>query len=72
MAELAGAIKVVEKMSLADCFAAALATWEKAEIFTGAPEFEMVEKDVKVVWLQPMNQMGEHMTRRVRRGNNLR
>lgn len=51
LAELAGEIKVVKKMSLADCFAAALATQKKADLYTGDPEFKTVEKDLKVVWL---------------------
>jgi predicted nucleic acid-binding protein len=52
MAELAGEIKSAKKMSLADCFAAALASELKAEIYTGDPEFHEVEKDVKVIWLK--------------------
>lgn len=51
MAELAGEIKASNKMSLADCFAAALAKQRKLEIYTGDPEFKAVEKEVKVVWL---------------------
>lgn len=51
LAELAGEIKVVKRMSLADCFAAALAKQKKADLYTGDPEFKTVEKDVKVVWL---------------------
>jgi predicted nucleic acid-binding protein len=51
MAELAGEIKALRKMSLADCFAAALAKELKAELYTGDPEFREVEKDVKIVWL---------------------
>ena len=51
MAELAGEIKAAKKMSLADCFAAALAKELKAELYTGDPEFHEVEKDVKIVWL---------------------
>jgi predicted nucleic acid-binding protein len=51
MAELAGEIKAMRKMSLADCFAAALAKELKAELYTGDPEFREVEKDVKIVWL---------------------
>ena len=51
VAELAGEIKATRKMSLADCFAAALAKQEKADLYTGDPEFRSVEKDVKVVWL---------------------
>ena len=51
LAELAGELKVTKKMSLADCFAAALAKREKAEIYTGDPEFKTVEREIKVVWL---------------------
>lgn len=51
LAELAGEIKTVSKMSLADCFAAALAKQRKADLYTGDPEFRTVEKTVKVVWL---------------------
>ena len=51
MAELAGEIKASNKMSLADCFAAALAKQRKLEIYTGDPEFKAVEKEVKIVWL---------------------
>ena len=52
LAELAGEIKATKKMSLADCFAAALARDLKAELYTGDPEFHEVEKDVKIVWLR--------------------
>jgi ribonuclease VapC len=51
LSELAGELKVNKKMSLADCFAAALAKREKAEIYTGNPEFKTVEREIKVVWL---------------------
>jgi predicted nucleic acid-binding protein len=51
MAEGAGRIKAAHKMSLADCFAAALAIQKKAEIYTGDPEFRSVENEVKIVWL---------------------
>jgi ribonuclease VapC len=51
LAELAGELKVTKKMSLADCFAAALAKRENAEIYTGDPEFKTVEREIKVVWL---------------------
>ena len=51
LSELAGELKAVKKMSLADCFAAALAKREKAEIYTGDPEFKTVEREIKVVWL---------------------
>ena len=51
LAELAGEIKASGKMSLADCFAAALATQKKADLYTGDPEFKAVEKGIKVLWL---------------------
>lgn len=51
LAESAGAIKAAKKMSLANCFAAALAKQQQAEVYTGDPEFKAVEGEVKVVWL---------------------
>ena len=51
LSELAGELKVAKKMSLADCFTAALAKREKAEIYTGDPEFKTVGREIKVVWL---------------------
>lgn len=52
LAEAAGHIKSTKKMSLADCFAAALAKELKADLYTGDPEFHEVEDDVKIVWLK--------------------
>jgi predicted nucleic acid-binding protein len=51
LAEIAGEIKATKKMSLADCFAAALAKQKKVEIYTGDPEFETVESGIKIVWI---------------------
>ena len=51
LSELAGELKVSKKMSLADCFAAALAKHENAEVYTGDPEFKAVEREIKIVWL---------------------
>ncbi|MGR3303138.1 MAG: type II toxin-antitoxin system VapC family toxin [Candidatus Scalindua sp.] len=51
LAELAGEIKASYKMSLADCFAAAFAKMKKLEVYTGDPEFQEVESDIKIVWL---------------------
>ncbi len=51
LAESAGEIKVTRRMSLADCFAAALAKREGAELYTGDPEFRAVEKEIRIVWL---------------------
>ena len=39
------------KMSYADCFAAALAKREKAQLVTGDKEFTVVEPDVSIVWI---------------------
>ena len=51
LAEMAGEIKAHKKMSLADCFAAALAKQNKTEIYTGDPEFRAMGSEIKVVWL---------------------
>ena len=51
LAEEAGAIKAKHKMSLADCFAAALAKQKKGELYTGDPEFKAMEKELQIVWL---------------------
>jgi ribonuclease VapC len=49
----AAVFKAAHRMSYADCFAAALAKQENAELITGDPEFKAVERDVKVSWLPP-------------------
>lgn len=51
LAEMAGEFKATKKMSLADCFAAALAKQQKAEIYTGDPEFRAIVDEVKILWL---------------------
>jgi len=51
LAELAGEIKAFKKMSLADCFAAALAKQKQSDVYTGDPEFREVENKIRVVWL---------------------
>ena len=51
LAEAAGEIKVSHKMSLADCFAAALAKQRKLEIYTGDPEFKKLEKNISIHWI---------------------
>lgn len=50
LAEIAGAIKANKKMSLADCFAAALAKAHKADVYTGDPAFKTDEGEIKIVW----------------------
>jgi ribonuclease VapC len=49
LAEEAGAIKAKHKMSLADCFAAALAKHKKGKLYTGDPEFKAMEKELQIV-----------------------
>jgi len=51
LAEEAGELKATRKMSLADCFCAALARQKKADLYTGDPEFRTVEKEIKIIWL---------------------
>jgi predicted nucleic acid-binding protein len=51
LAEAAGEIKASHKMSLADCFAAALAKQKKAEIYTGDREFKAIESELRIMWL---------------------
>jgi predicted nucleic acid-binding protein len=47
----AAKFKVRGKISLADCFAAALALIERAELVTGDLEFKQVEDEVKIEWI---------------------
>jgi predicted nucleic acid-binding protein len=49
----AAVFKATKKMSYADCFAAALAKINNAELVTGDREFKVVEKELKKVrWLK--------------------
>jgi predicted nucleic acid-binding protein len=47
----AARVKATKRIAYADCFTVALARLKKAELHTGDPEFKVVEKAVKVVWL---------------------
>jgi len=47
----AAKFKASHKMSLADCFAAALAKQNKADLVTGDPEFRQVESQINIHWL---------------------
>jgi ribonuclease VapC len=47
----AGYFKSKNRMSFADCFAAALAKQRKAQLATGDPEFKQVESEVSIEWL---------------------
>jgi len=51
LAREAARFKSKGKMSFADCFAAALAKENKADLVTGDPEFSQVESQVKLLWL---------------------
>lgn len=51
LARVAGEFKSKNRMSFADCFAAALAKEHKAELVTGDKEFKQIENEVKVLWL---------------------
>jgi predicted nucleic acid-binding protein len=45
--------KATKKMSYADCFAAALAKTQNAELMTGDSEFKVVERELKKIhWLR--------------------
>lgn len=47
----AGVYKSKNRMSYADCFAAALAKEHKADLMTGDKEFKQVEGEIKIQWL---------------------
>ncbi len=44
-------VKATRRMAYADCFAVALARLKKAELYTGDPEFKVMEKEIKIVRL---------------------
>jgi ribonuclease VapC len=51
LAKGAGHFKSRNKMSFADCFAAALAKKTKAHLATGDMEFKQVETEIAIIWL---------------------
>jgi ribonuclease VapC len=51
LARAAAAFKSKHSMSYADCFAAALAKENKADLVTGDQEFKHVEGEVRIAWL---------------------
>lgn len=51
LARDAGYFKSKNKMSFADCFAAALAKQRRAHLATGDPEFRQIAKEVSISWL---------------------
>ncbi len=51
LTRIAAVYKSKHEMSYADCFAAALAREEKADLVTGDKEFKEVEADIRITWL---------------------
>lgn len=51
LAKDAGYFKSKNKMSFADCFAAALARQHKGNLVTGDLEFKQVEQEITISWL---------------------
>ena len=47
----AARFKSLQKMSYADCYAAALAKTRKADLVTGDTEFKAVEDQIKILWV---------------------
>ena len=52
LAKDAGNFKSKNKMSFADCFAAALAKQRAATLLTGDPEFKQVEREITITWMK--------------------
>jgi len=52
LARDAGYFKSKNKMSFADCFAAALAKQRTATLLTGDPEFKQVEREITINWMK--------------------
>jgi predicted nucleic acid-binding protein len=51
LSQEAARFKSKQRMSYADCYAAALAVVKKAELVTGDKEFKALEKQVNLLWL---------------------
>ncbi|MBN2031375.1 type II toxin-antitoxin system VapC family toxin [bacterium] len=51
LAKEAARFKAFKKISYADCFAAALAKMNRAELITGDKEFKEVEDEIKILWI---------------------
>lgn len=52
LAKEAAKFKAFQRLSYADCFAAALTKSRKGELVTGDREFESVEKEIKICWIR--------------------
>ncbi len=51
LAQEAARFKAQNKMSYADCYAAALAKVKKADLVTGDKEFKSLEEQIKIAWV---------------------
>ncbi len=51
LAKEAARFKATNKISYADCFAAALAKIHKGELVTGDKEFKTLEDETKILWI---------------------
>ena len=51
IAKQAGIFKATNKISYADCFAAALAKMNNGELITGDKEFKVFENEIKIIWI---------------------
>lgn len=51
IAKEAARFKATNKISYADCFAAALTKLHKGELVTGDKEFKALEDEVKILWI---------------------
>ncbi len=52
LAKHAAWLKAIFKLPYADCFAAALAKLRKGDLVTTDTDFKVVEKEIKIIWLQ--------------------
>lgn len=52
LAHGAAKFKSKSRMSFGDCFAAAAAKFQKADLVTGDPDFKQVENEIGIVWLE--------------------
>jgi ribonuclease VapC len=51
IAKQAGIFKATNKISYADCFAAALTKINNGELITGDKEFKVLENEIKIIWI---------------------
>lgn len=51
LARVAAAFKAKNRMSYADCFAAALAKERRCDLVTGDNEFKQIESEISIRWL---------------------